>query len=45
MHGYKALVSARKSSLRVKASQLIPSSTLVRKPDVGVKQVIMEDRP
>jgi hypothetical protein len=27
------------------ASQLIPSSQLVRKPDVGVRQVIMEDRP
>ena len=45
VHGYKALVGALNSSLTVVASQLIPSSQLVRKPDVGVKQAITEDRP
>ena len=45
VHGYKALISALKSTFTVAASQLIPSSQLVRKPDVGVIQVIMEDRP
>jgi hypothetical protein len=45
VHSYKALVSALNSTYTVAASQLVPSSKLVRKPDVGVKKMIMEDRP
>ena len=44
-HNFTALVSALNSSTTVAASQLVPSQMLVRKRDVGVKKVIVEDHP
>ncbi len=45
VHDYSLLMSALNSSIIASAAQLIPRSNLVRKPDVGVKKMIMEDRP
>jgi hypothetical protein len=45
VYGYTSLVTALGSSYTVAASQLVPSPLLVRKPAVGVKKVIMEDKP
>ena len=44
-HNFPALLTALNSSATVAASQLVPSQLLVRKPDLGVKKVIMEDHP
>jgi hypothetical protein len=44
-HNFTALIGALNSSATVAASQLVPSPLLVRKPDLNVKRVIMEDRP
>ncbi len=44
-HNYSALLAALNASVTVASSQLVPSQTLVRKPDLNVKRVIIEDRP
>jgi hypothetical protein len=44
-HKFSALIAALNASTTVAASQLVPSPLLVRKADVGVKRVIMEDHP
>jgi hypothetical protein len=45
VHQYASLVNALNSSYTVAASQLVPSPVLVRKPAIGAKKVMMEDRP
>ena len=44
VYGYTALVRALNSSRTVAASQLVPSSKLVRKPDTGMALAVMADQ-
>jgi hypothetical protein len=45
VHDYSLLMTALNSSITASAAQLRPPSSLVRKADIGVKKMIMEDRP
>jgi hypothetical protein len=44
-HNFSALIGALNASTTVAASQLVPSPMLVRKAEIGVKNVIVEDHP